>query len=43
MFLCGDDAAAKGRVSSLLADLGWEIEDLGTAKAAREIEPLCML
>jgi 8-hydroxy-5-deazaflavin:NADPH oxidoreductase len=43
MFVCGDDPEAKRQVSSLLVEFGWEIEDLGTAKAARAIEPLCML
>lgn len=43
MFVCGDDAEAKSRVSSVLEDFGWEVEDLGTAKAARAIEPLCIL
>jgi predicted dinucleotide-binding enzyme len=43
MFICGDDAEAKRQVRSLLADFGWETDDLGTAKAARAIEPLCKL
>lgn len=43
MFTCGDDAQARERVAGLVRELGWEVEDLGTAKAARAIEPLCML
>ncbi len=43
MFLCGDDEGARRQVSGLLAELGWESEDLGRAEAARAIEPLCML
>jgi predicted dinucleotide-binding enzyme len=43
MFICGDDADARGRVRELLAQLGWETEDMGSAVAARAIEPLCML
>lgn len=43
MFICGDDDGAKRQVRSLLTDFGWETEDLGTAKAARAIEPLCIL
>jgi 8-hydroxy-5-deazaflavin:NADPH oxidoreductase len=43
MFVCGDSDQAKGRVRSVLDELGWETEDLGAAAAARAIEPLCML
>jgi len=43
MFICGNDAAAKGDVRAILDRFGWEIEDLGAAEAARAIEPLCML
>ncbi len=43
MFLCGNEEAAKRQVIGLLAELGWESEDLGRAEAARAIEPLCML
>lgn len=43
MFICGNNAGAKAEVSSLLESLGWEIADMGTATAARAIEPLCML
>ncbi len=43
MFICGNDATAKGDVRAILDRFGWEIEDLGAAEAARAIEPLCML
>jgi hypothetical protein len=43
MFLCGANAAAKGEVQKILAQFGWEWEDLGGVEAARAIEPLCML
>jgi hypothetical protein len=43
MFICGDDAAAKGQVRTILDQFGWETEDLGGVEAARAIEPLCML
>lgn len=43
MFICGNDAAAKGIVASILAQFGWEAADMGSAEAARAIEPLCML
>lgn len=43
MFICGNDEAAKRQVEQVLADFGWEVEDAGSAEAARGIEPLCIL
>jgi len=43
MFVCGNDEAAKTTVKGILDQFGWETVDLGTAAAARAIEPLCML
>ncbi|HET9763253.1 MAG TPA: NAD(P)-binding domain-containing protein [Casimicrobiaceae bacterium] len=43
MFICGNDAAAKGVVKEILDQFGWETEDMGGVEAARAIEPLCML
>jgi hypothetical protein len=43
MFMCGNDEAAKKTVSGIVVELGWEVEDMGKAEAARAIEPLCML
>ncbi len=43
MFICGNDAGAKGEVRVILGQLGWETEDMGAVEAARAIEPLCML
>jgi len=43
MFICGNDTAAKERVTGILDQFGWETEDMGGAEAARAIEPLCML
>ena len=43
MFICGDDDEAKGFVTGILEQFGWEWEDMGTARAARAIEPLAML
>jgi 8-hydroxy-5-deazaflavin:NADPH oxidoreductase len=43
MFICGNDAAAKGVVTKVLDQFGWETADMGPAIAARAIEPLCML
>jgi predicted dinucleotide-binding enzyme len=43
MFMCGNNAGAKEQVKQVLKQFGWDIEDLGTATAARAIEPLCIL
>lgn len=43
MFICGDDENAKTETKGILDTFGWETMDCGTAKAARAIEPLCML
>ncbi len=43
MFICGNDDDAKRQVERLLEQLGWDWEDMGTAKAARAIEPLAQL
>jgi predicted dinucleotide-binding enzyme len=43
MFYCGDDAAAKGIVKRLIADVGFEPVDAGPLISARYLEPLAML
>ena len=43
MFYCGNDAGAKRVVADLLVKFGWQPADMGTAAAARAIEPLCQL
>ena len=43
MFICGNNSSAKNEVKELLLKVGWEIEDMGNAEAARAIEPLCIL
>jgi predicted dinucleotide-binding enzyme len=43
MFFCGDDPQAKAAVARIIGELGWEAADMGSAKAARAIEPLCQL
>lgn len=43
MFICGNDAAAREEAAALIASVGFEVEDMGAAEAARAIEPLCML
>jgi 8-hydroxy-5-deazaflavin:NADPH oxidoreductase len=43
MFYCGNDADAKATVAKVIDQFGWEGLDLGTAIAARAIEPLAQL
>jgi hypothetical protein len=43
MFYCGNDADAKAFVAKVLDQFGWEPADMGTAVAARVIEPLAQL
>lgn len=43
MFLCGNDPDAKAVVAHLLEQVGWEPADMGSAIAARAIEPLAQL
>jgi 8-hydroxy-5-deazaflavin:NADPH oxidoreductase len=43
MFICGNNANARLTVSGILAEFNWDVADMGTAEAARAIEPLCML
>jgi 8-hydroxy-5-deazaflavin:NADPH oxidoreductase len=43
MFYCGNDDDAKVAAAQVIEQFGWEAADMGTAKAARAIEPLCQL
>ena len=43
MFICGDDDKAKEMVSEILVQFGFEVEDMGSSKAAGAIESLCVL
>ena len=43
MFICGNNEQAKKEVGEIVQLFGWEVEDMGSAEAARAIEPLCML
>jgi len=43
MFYCGNDADAKAFVAKVLDQFGWESADMGSAAAARAIEPLAQL
>jgi 8-hydroxy-5-deazaflavin:NADPH oxidoreductase len=43
MFIAGNNENAKKHTKEFLDKFGWETEDMGSAEAARAIEPLCML
>ena len=43
MFYCGNDKDAKEAVAGILEEFGWEPADMGSAVAARAIEPLVQL
>jgi 8-hydroxy-5-deazaflavin:NADPH oxidoreductase len=43
MFYCGNDEEAKKVAAKIIEQFGWEPADMGSAKAARAIEPLCQL
>ena len=43
MFICGNDQSALEEVARIISLFGFETEDMGSAEAARAIEPLCML
>ena len=43
MYICGNDREAKSVVAALLAEVGWNAEDIGGVELARAIEPLCQL
>lgn len=43
MFYCGNDPGAREQVRRVLEQFGWEPADMGTAVAARAIEPLAQL
>ncbi len=43
MFIAGNNINAKAVVKEILDNFGWDVEDMGTAEAARAIEPLCIL
>lgn len=43
MFICGNDEGARNTVTGILDSFGWETADMGSAEAARFIEPLCGL
>jgi len=43
MFICGNDQISKREACQIIETFGWEGYDMGSAEAARAIEPLCIL
>ena len=43
MFLCGNDADAKGQVIEILQEFGWTAVDIGNITGARYLEPMAMV
>ena len=43
MFICGNDAAAKRRVTEICTTFGWPVIDIGGIEGSRLLEPLAML
>ncbi|HLX13293.1 MAG TPA: NAD(P)-binding domain-containing protein [Bacteroidota bacterium] len=43
MFICGNDATAKSKVTEILTAFGWNTTDLGGIEGARLLEPMCIL
>ncbi|MBE0649649.1 MAG: NAD(P)-binding domain-containing protein [Bacteroidales bacterium] len=43
MFICGNDENAKKEAGEIIGLFGWDVADMGSAVAARAIEPLCIL
>jgi 8-hydroxy-5-deazaflavin:NADPH oxidoreductase len=43
MFICGNNDGAKRDVAAVVQQFGFDVADMGSAEAARAIEPLCML
>jgi hypothetical protein len=43
MFICGNDASAKVKVTEILKVFGWPVIDLGGIEMSRYLEPLAMV
>jgi predicted dinucleotide-binding enzyme len=43
MFICGNDEAAKKKVTSLLSDFGWNAVDIGGIEGSRYLEAMCIV
>jgi hypothetical protein len=43
MFICGDDAGAKKRVTELLTQFGWNTIDVGGIGVSHYLEAMCIV
>ncbi len=43
MFICGDSAEAKARVTGILKDFGWGVVDVGGIESSRYLEAMCLV
>lgn len=43
MFICGNDGDAKQVAAKLARELGWNVEDVGSARAGHAVEALCQI
>lgn len=43
MFICGNDRAAKSKITEILTAFGWGTIDIGGIEGARVLEPMCIL
>lgn len=43
MFICGNDAGAKKKVTELLSTFGWNTIDLGAIASSRYLEAMCIV
>jgi len=43
MFICGNDAGAKTKVTDILNAFAWTTIDIGGIEGARLLEPMCIL
>lgn len=43
MFICGNDADAKKKVTQILKDFAWDVMDSGSIEASNALEGLCII
>lgn len=43
MFICGNNADAKKKVTEILTDFGWDVLDSGSIEASNALEGLCII
>ena len=43
MFICGNDAEAKKKVTEILTDFGWGTIDVGGIDASHYLEAMCLV